>query len=512
MVATSQSLAAQAGLAILRQGGNAVDAAVATAACLTVVEPTSNGIGGDAFALVWMRDKLYGLNSSGPAPGSLTLDTVLQKGCKEMPVNGWLPVTVPGTPAAWGELVSRFGKLSLAEVLAPAIEYAESGYPVSPVVSRQWQMGFKRFSGAAGPEFRHWFETFAPGGRAPAAGERWRSPDHAATLRALAQSNCRDFYEGDLAERTDAFSREHGGWLRAADLTAYRPEWVEPIRVDYRGYEVWEIPPNGHGLVTLIALNILKGMEFDAKESVETYHRQIEAVKLAFADGLKYITDSRKMEVRVEDLLSDAYAAERRSLIGNQALSPAAGSPPKGGTVYLATADGEGNMVSYIQSNYMGFGSGLVVPGTGIALHNRGCNFSLDPAHVNALEPGKRPYHTIIPGFLTQGGRAVGPFGVMGGFVQPQGHLQMVMNTVDFALNPQAALDAPRWQWTRDKTVEVEHLFPEFIAEALERKGHNVQRTLGNMTMGRGQIIWRDEHGVLAGGTEPRTDGAVAAW
>jgi len=513
MVATSQSLAAQAGLSILRQGGNAVDAAVATAACLTVVEPTSNGIGGDAFALVWMKDRLYGLNSSGPAPMALTLDTALSHGYKEqLPTNGWLPVTVPGTPAAWAELVSRFGRLSLAEVLAPAIEYAETGYPVSPVISRQWQLGFKRFSAATGSEFHHWFDTFAPDGHAPVAGELWRSPNHAATLRMIAASNAQDFYQGELAEKIEAFAKEHDGWLRASDLAAYKPEWVEPIRVNYRGYDVWEIPPNGHGLVTLLALNILKGMEFETKESVETYHRQIEAIKLAFADGLKYITDARQMKVSVENLLSDAYAAERRKLIGSQALSPIAGSPSKGGTVYLATADGEGNMVSYIQSNYMGFGSGLVVPGTGIALHNRGCNFSLDPAHANVLAPGKKPYHTIIPGFLSKDGQAVGPFGVMGAFVQPQGHLQMVMNTVDFALNPQASLDAPRWQWVKDKTVEVEHQFPEFIAEALERKGHNLLRSVGNLSMGRGQIIWRDKNGVLAGGTEPRTDGAVAAW
>ena len=512
MVATSQSLAAQAGLAILRRGGNAVDAAVATAACLTVVEPTSNGIGGDAFALVWMKDRLHGLNASGPAPMALSLGAILDKGLKELPTNGWLPVTVPGAPSAWAELVSRFGKLSLAEVLAPAIEYAEEGFPVSPIISRQWQLGFQRFSAAAGPEFRPWFATFAPDGHAPKAGELWRSAGHAATLRAIAASNAADFYQGELAQKIDAFAQEHGGWLRKSDLAAYRPEWVEPIHVNYRGYDVWEIPPNGHGLVTLIALNILKGMEFDAKESVETYHRQIEAIKLAFADGMKYITDARQMKVRVEDLLSDAYAAERRKLIGAEALTPAAGSPSRGGTVYLATADGEGNMVSYIQSNYMGFGSGLVVPGSGISLHNRGCNFSLDPAHDNVFAPGKKPYHTIIPGFLTQNGRAVGPFGVMGGFVQPQGHLQMVMNSVDFALNPQAALDAPRWQWTKDKTVEVEHLFPEALAEALTRKGHNITRPVGNLAMGRGQIIWRDEHGVLAGGTEPRTDGAVAAW
>lgn len=512
MVATSQSLAAQAGLDILRKGGNAVDAAVATAACLTVVEPTSNGIGGDAFALVWMQNRLYGLNASGPAPASLSLEAVAQAGCKEMPVNGWLPVTVPGTPSAWAELVGRFGRLSLAAVLQPAIEYAEEGFPVSPIVSRQWAGGFKRFSELPGPEFRQWKETFAPKGRAPVAGEVWCSPDHAATLRLLAASQCREFYQGSLGEQIDAFSRQYGGYLRACDLAAYRPEWVDPISVNYRGFDVWEIPPNGHGMVTLLALNILKGMELGEKESADTYHKQIEAIKLAFADGLEYIAEPCSMKVRVQDLLSEEYAAGRRKLICEEAIQPVAGTPSKGGTVYLATADREGNMVSYIQSNYMGFGSGLVVPGTGIALHNRGCNFSLDPLHDNVLEPGKRPYHTIIPGFLTKEDRAVGPFGVMGAFVQPQGHLQMVMNTIDFGLNPQAALDAPRWQWTKGKTIEVEPLFPEAIAKQLEQKGHIVQRVPENLNMGRGQIIWRDGDGVLAGGTEPRTDGAVAAW
>ena len=512
MVATSQSLAAQAGLAILRRGGNAVDAAVATAACLTVVEPTSNGIGGDAFALVWMNDQIYGLNASGPAPMSLSLDALAKAGHKDIPTNGWVPVTVPGTPAAWAALVERFGKLSLAENLAPAIEYAESGFPVSPIVSRQWHLAVKRFSTATGPEFRHWFDMFAKGGRAPMAGEIWRSPAHAATLRSIGNTAAIDFYRGKLAEKMDAFSKEHSGYLRASDLAAYQAEWVDPIRTNYRGYDVWEIPPNGHGLVTLMALNILEGMDFDTKESAETYHKQIEAIKLAFADGLKHITDPHKMKIRVEDLLSKEYAAERRKLIGKEANQPIAGSPEKTGTVYLATADSEGNMVSFIQSNYMGFGSGLVVPGTGIALHNRGCNFSLDPSHANALEPSKKPYHTIIPGFLSKAGKAIGPFGVMGAFVQPQGHLQIVMNTVDFGLNPQASLDAPRWQWTKDKTVEVEHQFPEAIAAALERRGHHMVRPFDNLMMGRGQIIWRDEHGVLAGGTEPRTDGTVAAW
>lgn len=512
MVATSQSLAAQAGLAILRRGGNAIDAAVATAACLTVVEPTSNGIGGDAFALVWTGGKLHGLNASGPAPLGLNLDFFQDKGLTEMPKNGWLPVTVPGTPAAWAELIRRFGSMSLAEVLEPAIEYAEAGFPVSPVVSRQWELGCRRLRAAARPELYSWFDTFAPAGRAPRAGELWSSAGHAATLRKLARSLCQDFYQGELAAKIDALSRDQGGFLRAADLAAFQPEWVEPIHVKFRDCEVWEIPPNGHGIVTLMALGILNGLEFDAKESVDTYHKQIEAIKLAFADGLKYVADPGRMRVKVTDLLDEAYLEERRRLIGREALSPAPGCPDKGGTVYLATADNAGNMVSYIQSNYMGFGSGIVVPGTGIALHNRGCNFSLDRSHSNALEPGKKPYHTIIPGFLSRGGRAVGPFGVMGAFVQPQGHLQMVMNTVEFGLNPQAALDAPRWQWTRDKTIEVEHLFPETMAEALERRGHHIERPVGNLTMGRGQIIWRNEQGILVGGTEPRADGAVAAW
>lgn len=512
MVATTQPLAAQAGLDMLKRGGNAIDAAIATAACLTVVEPTSNGIGGDAFALVWTQGQLHGLNASGPAPRGISADIIRKAGYEKMPAFGWIPVTVPGAPSAWAELSRRFGKLPLTEVLRPAIEYAETGYPVSPVISKLWQLGVDRYKALPGEEFKYWFETFAPTGRAPAAGEIWRSPDHARTLQLIAETQAEAFYRGELAEKIDAFSRRYGGYLRQEDLAAYRPEWVEPIKVNYRGYDVWEIPPNGHGLVALMALNILKGFDFAAKEAVDTYHKQFEAIKLAFADGMKYITDPARMKVRVEDLLSDAYAAERRKLITDKALTPAPGQPPKGGTVYLATADGEGNMVSYIQSNYMGFGSGLVVPGTGISLHNRGNNFSLDPTHDNCIEPGKKPYHTIIPGFLTKDGKAVGPFGVMGGFVQPQGHVQVVMNTVDFGLNPQAALDAPRWQWTEGTTIEIEHAFPEYLAEALQRMGHNIKRTVGNHTMGRGQIIWRNDQGVLAGGTEPRADGVVAAW
>jgi gamma-glutamyltranspeptidase/glutathione hydrolase len=515
MVATSQPLAAQAGLDMLKKGGNAIDAAIATAACLTVVEPTSNGIGGDAFALVWTKNKLHGLNASGPAPQKISIDALKAAGHKELPQRGVAPVNVPGIPSAWASLSGKFGRLPLTDVLAPAIQYAEEGYPVSPIIGRLWQEGFRTFSAEKGEEFGPWFDLFAPGGRPPAIGEVWRSPGHAATLQSIAETGAESFYRGELAGKIDQFFKKHKGYLSKEDLASFNAEWVDPIKINYRGYDVWEIPPNGHGLVALMALNILKGFDFSdrEKESAETYHKQIEAIKLAFADGRQFVTDARRMEVSVKDLLSDAFASERRRLIGKEALQPAPGRPQSSGTVYLATADSEGNMVSYIQSNYMGFGSGMVVPGTGISLHNRGHNFSFDPNHINRLEPGKKPYHTIIPGFLSRDDKAVGPFGVMGGFIQPQGHLMVVMNTLDFNLNPQAALDAPRWQWTEGKTVEIEPLFPEYLAEALVSRGHAIKRAaVGATTFGRGQIIWRDDAGVLAGATEPRTDGTVAAW
>lgn len=514
MVATSQPLAAQAGLDILKKGGNAIDAAIATAAALTVVEPTSNGIGSDAFALVWTKGELHGLNASGFAPENISVEAVQKAGHDKIPKFGWIPVTVPGTPGGWAELSRRFGKLPLTEVLQPSIDYAEQGFPISPVLGKFWKKAYNVFKQQlTGKEFENWFETFAPKGRAPEIGEIWASPDHGKTLRSIAETNAESFYRGELADKIDAFSKEHGGFLSADDLAKFKPEWVDPIRINYRGYEVWEIPPNGQGLVALQALNLLKGFDFPEKESADTYHKQIEALKLAFADGEKYITDSRNMTVKTEDLLSEKYAEQRRGLIGEAARVPEAGEPPKGGTVYLAAADGDGNMVSFIQSNYMGFGSGLVVPGTGIGLQNRGHNFSLDPTHDNRLEPGKRTYHTIIPGFLSRDGEAVGPFGVMGGFMQPQGHTQVIMNTVDFGLHPQAALDAPRWQWMKDKTVEVEHTFSHHLADALARRGHDIRFALEKNSFGRGQIIWRDpETGVLVGGTESRTDGSVAVW
>ena len=445
MVATSQPLAAQAGLDILKKGGNAIDAAIATAACLTVVEPTSNGIGGDAFALVWIDGKLHGLNSSGPAPKSISIDGLKNKGYDEIPKFGVIPVTVPGAPAAWAELSKRFGRLTLTEVLKPAIQYADDGYPVSPYVKKSWDRAYKLYEKEfKSDEFKYWFKTFTKDGRSPNMGEIWRLPDHAETLKSIAKTNAESFYRGKIAEKIDKFFNSYGGYLSKEDLEAFKPEWANPIKVNYRGYDVWEIPPNGQGLVALMALNILKGFDFTEKDKADTYHKQIEAMKLAFSDGQKYITDFRKMRISVEELLLESFAGKRRELIGEQALTPEAGEPDRGGTVYLATADGEGNMVSFIQSNYMGFGSGIVIPETGISLQNRGHNFSFDPSHYNCLEPGKRTYHTIIPGFLTKDGKPVGPFGVMGGFMQPQGHVQVIMNTIDFSLNPQTALDAPR--------------------------------------------------------------------
>lgn len=513
MVATSQPLAAQVGMRILQQGGNAVDAAIASAAALTVVEPTSNGIGSDVFAIVWMNGKLHGLNASGPAPAGATIEAVKALGHERMPKHGMIPVTVPGAPAAWSTLSERFGKLPFAELLAPAIEFAEQGFPVSPVVHQMWEDAFHSYSRYDDKAFLPWFDTFAPEGRAPRPGEMWSSPDHARSLRLIGESHARTFYDGELADRIDAFFRERGGLLRREDLAAFTPEWVEPISTRYRGHEIWEIPPNGCGLIALQALGMLEQLSVEGRDPVDTLHRRIEATKLAYVDGLHYITDREAMRPSVDQMLADDYFKSRAALIGERALDPVHGNPITGGTVYLATADAEGNMVSFIQSNFKGFGSGIVVPGTGISLQNRGWSFSLDPEHANALAPGKRTYHTIIPGFITRDGQAVGPFGVMGGFMQPQGHVQVVTAMLDDHLNPQAALDVPRWKWTEGRTVEVEPHFPDHLAQALARRGHKIVKAADPISFGRGQIILRDsETGVLSGGTEPRTDGAVIPW
>ena len=513
MVATSHPLAAQAGMDMLKQGGNAVDAAVATAAALTVLEPVSNGIGGDAFALVWHKGVLHGLNSSGPAPQKLSLEALRKAGHERMPQLGMTPVTVPGAPAAWAALTQRFGALPLQATLRPAIEYARHGAPVSPVTADLWAQAFTRFKAQKDASFRHWFACFAPADRAPGAGELWRSEELAQSLSAIAESDAKAFYEGKLAEAMHAFSEQCGAYLRGEDLAAFVPEWVDPLKAVYRGVDVWELPPNGQGLAALIALRILDGFAAPDRDSPRAWHLRIEALKLAFADALAHIADPRRMRVHPMEFLDEAYIASRRKLIGDRAVAPPPGKAVDGGTVYLAAADAEGNMVSYIQSNFWGFGSGMVVPGTGIALHSRGLCFSLDPAHPNCLTPGMRPYHTIIPGFLSKNGKPLAAFGVMGAYLQPQGHVMTISNMLDYGLNPQAALDAPRFRWEEGLRVDVEAGFPAPAAEALRRMGHDVSYgVVGDRGFGRGQIIWRNEDGVLICGSEPRCDGQAAAW
>ena len=510
MVATSQPLAAQAGLTILQRGGNAIDAAIATAACLTVVEPTANGIGSDMFAIGCVNGQMFGINASGPAPSSLSIDALKAAGYDAIPKQGWVPCAIPGTPAGWAELNQRYGKLSLAECLVPAIEYARHGYPISPSLGRGWQSAVRAFKDNSLVS-REWMDVFAPNGHAPEIGAMWSSPAHADTLAEIGATYAESFYRGALAEKIANASAKHGGFITRDDLAAYQLEWVMPVSVNYHGYDVWEIPPNSQGIVALIALNILKDFKFTARDDADTLHKQFEAMKLAFAVGKEHITDYNHLRVPVDELLSETFADKLRAQIGDTALDPGPISGTPGGTVYLAAADGEGNMVSFIQSNYTGFGSGAVVEG--IAMNNRVIDFSLDPSHANALAGRKRTYHTLMPGFLTRNGVPIGPFGVMGGYMQPQGHVQMVMNTVDFMLNPQAALDAPRWQWLKGKLFSVEDTFPRHLADALSRRGHGVQMTLDRGSFGRGQIIWRDaETGVLMGGCEPRTDSGIAAW
>lgn len=514
MIATSQPLAANAGLDILKEGGNAVDAAIATAACLTVVEPTSNGIGADSFALVWIKndEKLYGVNGSGYAPKNLSAEELKKKGINKIPKFGWTPVTISGTPATWAALSKRFGKLSLKQVLEPAIRYARNGYPISPVLGYFWNIAYKRYSKECKTvEFKEWFKTFAPKNRAPKIGEIIKLENHAKTLEKIGDTDAKSFYTGELAEKIDACSRKYGGYITKEDLASYKVEWVNPIKVNYKGYDICEIPPNGQGIVALMALNILKKYNFTFKDSVDTYHKQFEAMKLAFADGKKYVTDPKYMGVTSKELLSDSFADERRKLITDIAIEPEPGCPSSGGTVYLCTADGDGNMVSFIQSNYMGFGSGIVVDDTGIALQNRGVDFSLNKCDYNYLIGGKRTYHTIIPGFILKDNKAVGPFGVMGGYMQPQGHVQVVMNLIDFDLNPQMALDAPRWQWIEGKKFIVEPNFPTHIVNALEAKGHEISIATNTGMFGRGEMIITDGQ-VLYGGTESRTDGSVASY
>lgn len=517
MACSCVPLASQVGIDIMKRGGNAMDAAIAMAVTLPLVEPSCNGLGSDCFALIWnsTEQRLYGLNGSGLAPMALSAQLVRSLGYSQMPVNGWLPTMVPGAPAAWAELRRRFGSMSMADLMAPAIQYAREGYPVALNVHKLWVSEADRFRAAAEKEpevFTPWLEYFTKNGKAYGPGELFRMPDYADTLESLAATDCESYYRGEIMEKIVAFSQMTGGYFAKEDFERYAPVWVEPITINYKGYDVFEIPPNGHGITALMALNILKGMELGDRDSADTYHKMIEAVKLAFVDAKTFVADPRYMRTKVSDMLSDQYAQRRRALIGDTALYPTAGDPACGDTVYFCTADEAGNMVSFIQSNYMEFGSGIVIPGTGISLQNRGANFSLDEDSDNCLMGGKRSYHTIIPGFLAKDGQAIGPFGVMGGFMQPQGHVQVIVNTIDYHMNPQECLDAPRFQWQGEKKIQLEQEVPAAVAEELARRGHEVEIVNDRIAMGRGQIIWRRPDGTLVGGTEPRSDGSIAAW
>ncbi|MBT9314429.1 gamma-glutamyltransferase family protein [Leptothoe spongobia] len=504
-VATSQPLATTTGAEILLAGGNAVDAAIAMAIDLTIVEPTSNGLGSDAFALVW-DDKLHGLNASGKSPQALSPD--LWATMAQLPLHGWLAATVPGAVSAWQTLWRRWGQLPFERLFEPAIRHAEDGFPVSPITARSWQQQVKNYSSLTGELHQPFLEVFFPGNRAPRAGEIWRCPDQAATLRELAATEGESFYQGKLAEQFVAFSEKTGGVFTLDDLQRHQAEWVTPISTTYRGMTVSELPPNGQGIAALMALNIVEGFDLTAqpRDSVANYHQQIEAMKLAFADAHRYVADPRTMDVTTAELLDKTYGARRRELIGDRAMPLAEPGLPKGGTVYLAAADDQ-LMVSFIQSNFMGFGSGIVIPGTGIAVQNRGAGFVVDAEHPNAIAPGKRPFHTIIPGFLSRDGQPLGPFGVMGASMQPQGHLQVVSNLVDHGLNPQAALDAPRWRFDQGNRVFLEQTVPRHVVLGLSDLGHAVQVVAEPGMFGKGQVILRLENGVLVAGSEPRADG-----
>ena len=529
LVASSQPLASQAGLSILMAGGNAADAAVAVAAALNVTEPTSTGIGGDCFALYYeaRTGQVSALNGSGRAPAALSVDLVEKQGLNQ---GGELPhfhahtVTVPGACAGWCDLMARHGTLPLAEVLAPAIRLAAYGFPVAPLTAHFWAAGVER-------QLKH-----APGGlaltidgRAPGPGEIFRNPGLARTFRAIAEGGAPAYYTGDIARGIVEVVQAAGGVMSLDDLAAHRSTWDEPLSTTYRGVRVWECPPNGQGLAALLALNVLEGFDLSAQSplSVERWHLLIEAMRLGFADARWHICDPAFRSLPLEGLLSKDYAAARRGLLdpARATLDQREGSPlMASGTVYFCVVDGQGNACSFINSNYAGFGTGLVPGGPlgpwGFTLQNRGHNFSLDRAHPNVLEPGKRPYHTIIPGLLTReaDGSLLGPFGVMGGFMQPQGHMQVVVGLVDDGLDPQSALDRLRFcieSGTAGGGVALEAGLPRGLVKGLAARGHTVRAEVGgyeHALFGRGQIIRREPDGVLWGGSDPRADGCAIGY
>ncbi|MFO8028474.1 MAG: gamma-glutamyltransferase [Cyclonatronaceae bacterium] len=533
MVATSQPLAAQVGLDILKQGGNAIDAAIATNAAMGLMEPTGNGIGGDLFALVWHEEsgRVYALNASGRSPQGLSYEQLMAElekmGAESIPPSSLLSVSVPGAVDGWFELHERFGDLAMDRILQPAIDYAENGFPVSEVVASAWQRSARILSGRAGA----FEETFTIDGRGPEKGEIFRNPDLGNTYRLLAEQGRDAFYRGEIARKIDAFMREHGGYLRLEDFEQHRSEWHEPLVTSYRGYDVYEIGQNNQGTAVLQMLNILEGYDLASMgfNSPEALHLMIEAKKLAYEDRAKYYADPDFVDgLPFETLISKEYAAERRALIGERALeriSSGVEGLKDGGTIYLTTADRHGNMVSLIQSNFRGMGTGFVVPGTGFSFQNRGELFSLDPEHPNVYEPGKRPFHTIIPGFVTRDGRPWFSLGVMGGEFQPIGHVQILVNIIDFGMNVQEAGDAIRWLHTNSTEptdafsdmledgglVRFESQIDPEIVEALRAKGHTVE--IGGGFYGRYQgILFDEEKGVYFGASESRADGQATGY
>jgi gamma-glutamyltranspeptidase/glutathione hydrolase len=525
MVCAAQPLAVQIGIDILKAGGSAVDAAIAVNAALGLMEPVSCGVGGDLFAIVWdaKAHKLYGLNASGRSPYLLTREEVKKRGFSSMPYTGVLPQTVPGCVDGWFELHRKFGKLPMKAVLAPAITYAETGFPVTEVIAHYWAIGGKRLKDE--PNFA---ATYLPGGRAPAKGEIFKNPDLAHTYRILVEKGRDAFYRGEIARTIDRFSERIGGYLRLNDFEDHTSTWVEPVSTNYRGFEVWELPPNGQGIAVLQMLNILGGYDLGrlGMSSVETLHLMIEAKKLVFEDAARFYADPDFVNVPVARLISKEYAAERRTLIDPtralREISPSSIVLETGETTYLVVADKDRNFVSLIQSNYSGFGSGPVPDGLGFCLQDRGALFNLDSAHPNALEPHKRPFHTIIPAMVTRGGKPVFAFGVMGGSMQPQGHVQVLCNIIDFGMNIQEAGDAPRFNHmgSSEPTGEVmrdggqvafeEGISPEVI-RALMEKGHRVVKDAGGFGGYQG-IWWDHERDVLIGASESRKDGCAMGY
>jgi len=507
-VATSQPLATQAGISMLQQGGNAVDAALATAIALTVVEPCSNGLGSDLFAIVWDSCDLVGLNASGRAPAAVT--PARYRGKKEIGPRGWEAVTIPGAVSGWAALSQRFGALPFADLFEPAIRYARDGYLVSPVVAEKWTA-----AATVMPHDLGFAEHFLPRGRAPSAGEKFACEPMAKSLEAIASTHGNAFYRGELAHAMAANAHAHGALHSAEDFAAHSIDWVDPLALDYGGATVHEIPPNGQGIAAQMALGILR--QFDlaalAPDSVACQHLEIEAMKLAFADVHRYVSDPRTMKVTAAALLDAGYLAARAKLIDpSKAQDFGPGDPPKGGTVYLCAADARGMMVSLIQSNYMGFGSGVVVPGTGISLQNRGAGFSLEAGHPNEIGGGKRPFHTIIPGFLTQNGAPLAAFGVMGGPIQPPGHVQTLVRLLTFGMNPQAALDAPRWKANGGLAIDLEVGAPIELRAGLAALGHRLETQPDSyMDFGAGQFIVRIAGGYAAA-SDHRRDGQAAGY